>query len=133
MKKIFVNGSFDLLHKAHVDLLNYAKSLGNYLLVGLDTDRRIKELKGLKRPIYNQDARFTLISNLKAVDEVQLFDSDEELANMIKSYLPDVMVKGSDYKGGIIIGIEHIKTLTFYERQTSYATTQTIKDIINRG
>lgn len=133
MKKIFVNGSFDLLHKAHVDLLNYASSLGDYLLVGLDTDKRIRELKGPKRPIYNQEARFTLLSNLKAVDEVQLFDSTEELLNMIKEYQPDVMVKGSDYKGGVIIGIEYIKTLEFFERQTDYATTKTIQDIISRG
>lgn len=133
MKRIFVNGSFDLLHKAHVDLLNYAKSLGNYLLVGLDTDNRIRELKGFKRPIYNQEARYTLLSNLKAVDEVQLFDSAEELRNMIKEYQPDVMVKGSDYKKGVIIGIEYVKTLTFFERQTDYATTKTIQDIISRG
>jgi len=133
MKRIFVNGSFDLLHKAHVEMLNYARSLGDYLLVGIDTDRRIKELKGSDRPIYNQTDRKYMIESLKAVNEVQLFDTDEQLINMIKEYQPDIMVKGSDHKRSIIFGIEYIKTLDFFERRQEYATTKTIQDIINRG
>jgi rfaE bifunctional protein nucleotidyltransferase chain/domain len=132
MKKIFVNGSFDLLHKAHVEMLNYARSLGDYLLVAIDTDRRIKELKGDKRPIYKESDRKYMIESLKAVNEVVLFDSDEELAHIVKEYQPDVMVKGDDHKNSVIQGIEYIKTLTFFERRQDYATTKTIQDIINR-
>ena len=132
MKKIFVNGSFDLLHKAHVEMLNYARSLGDYLLVAIDTDRRIKELKGDNRPIYKESDRKYMIESLKAVNEVVLFDSDEELAHIVKEYQPDVMVKGDDHKNSVIQGIEYIKTLTFFERRQDYATTKTIQDIINR-
>lgn len=133
MKKIFVNGSFDLIHRAHVDLLNYAASLGDYLLVGLDTDLRITQLKGPTRPIYNQYARYTIISSLRAVDEVRFFNSEQELIDMIREYNPDVMVKGSDYRNGIVIGREYCKHVEFFERQADYATTKTIQDIINRG
>ena len=79
MKKIFVNGSFDLLHCAHVDLLNYAKSRGNYLLVAIDTDQRIRELKGPNRPIYNQNDRKNIIESLRAVDEAVLFNDNKYL------------------------------------------------------
>jgi D-beta-D-heptose 7-phosphate kinase/D-beta-D-heptose 1-phosphate adenosyltransferase len=113
-------------------MLNYAMGLGDYLLVGIDTDRRIKELKGSDRPIYNQADRKYMIESLKAVNEVQLFDTDEQLINMVKEYQPDIMVKGSDHKNGIIFGIEYIKTLDFFERRQDYATTKTIQDIINR-
>ena len=77
--KVFVNGTFDILHRGHLELLNYAKSLGDYLCVGIDTDERVKEKKGPTRPIHNQDERKFFLENLKAVDEVKLFSSDEEL------------------------------------------------------
>jgi len=73
-----------------------------------------------------------MIESLKAVNEVVLFDSDEELAHIVKEYQPDVMVKGDDHKNSVIQGIEYIKTLTFFERRQDYATTKTIQDIINR-
>ena len=83
MKRIFVNGTFDLLHRGHLELLNYAKSLGDFLCVGIDTDDRVKEKKGLKRPIYNQEERKFFLENLKAVDEVKLFSNDLFLARFI--------------------------------------------------
>ena len=132
MKRIFVNGTFDLLHKAHIEMLNYASSLGDYLLVAIDTDRRVRELKGNDRPIYNQNDRKYILESLKAVDEVVLFDSEQELINIVKEYQPDTMVKGSDHRSSTIEGIEYIKTLTFFERRQEYATSKTIQDIINR-
>lgn len=133
MKKIFVNGSFDLLHCAHVELLNYAKSRGNYLLVAIDTDQRIRELKGPNRPIYNQHDRKIMIESLRSVDEVVLFNDTAELISIIKEYQPDIMVKGSDHKTSVIFGLEYCKSIEFFERRTDYATTKTIQNIISRG
>jgi D-beta-D-heptose 7-phosphate kinase/D-beta-D-heptose 1-phosphate adenosyltransferase len=133
MIKIIVNGTFDIIHRGHLELLNYARSLGDYLLVVIDSDRRVKELKGNLRPINPQEDRITLLENLRAVDMVQTFDSDKELISIIKSYQPDIMVKGSDYRDRPIIGSEYCKEIKFYERIEKYSTTGTIQDIINRG
>lgn len=131
MQKIFVNGTFDILHAGHIQLLNYAKSLGDVLLVAIDTDRRVKQLKGNERPINNQEDRKLFLYNLKPVDTVMLFDSDQELIKIIKEYQPDIMVKGSDYKGKKIIGEEYIKKVIFYEH-TGHSTTRLIQRITNR-
>jgi D-beta-D-heptose 7-phosphate kinase/D-beta-D-heptose 1-phosphate adenosyltransferase len=131
MTKIVVNGTFDILHPGHVAMLNYAKSLGVYLLVLIDSDRRVKELKGDDRPINNQRNRQFLLKNLKAVNDVWIFDSDEELVEKIKLSSPDIMVKGSDYIDRPILGQELVKKIEFYDR-TEHSTTKIIQDIINR-
>lgn len=131
MKKIFVNGTFDIIHTGHIALLNYAQTLGDQLLVAIDSDRRVKELKGNDRPINNQQDRKILLYNLKAVDIVAIFDSDEELKQIIKEYQPDVMVKGSDYRNKPIIGSEYCKEIKFYEH-TGHSTTGIIQRITNR-
>lgn len=132
MTKVIVNGTFDILHRGHLELLQFARSQGDQLLVCIDTDRRVKELKGINRPINNQDDRKFMLYNLRAVDTVMLFDSKEELINIIKEYKPDIMVKGSDYRGRSIVGEQHVPKVIFYDR-TEHSTTKTIQDIINRG
>lgn len=132
MSVIVVNGTFDILHVGHIMLLNTARSMGDYLLVCIDTDRRVKELKGDLRPINNQTDRRTMLSNIKAVDQVEFFDSDEDLINILKAHNPDIMVKGSDYRGKDIVGAEYCKRIEFFERLNEYSTTKTIQDIINR-
>lgn len=132
MSVIVVNGTFDILHVGHIMLLNTARSMGDYLLVCIDTDRRVKELKGDLRPINNQTDRRTMLSNIKAVDQVEFFDSDEDLINLLKVHNPDIMVKGSDYRGKDIVGAEYCKRIEFFERLNEYSTTKTIQDIINR-
>ena len=129
---IFVNGTFDILHRGHLELLNYAKSLGDYLCVGIDTDERVREKKGPTRPIHNQEERKFFLENLKAVDEVRLFSSDEELEGLVKSFKPDIMVVGSDWKDKSVIGSYYTAKLIFFDRIGDYATTKTIQDIINR-
>jgi D-beta-D-heptose 7-phosphate kinase/D-beta-D-heptose 1-phosphate adenosyltransferase len=131
--KIFVNGTFDILHRGHLELLNYAKSLGDFLLVGIDSDDRVKEKKGPTRPIYNQGERKFFLENLKAVDSVDIFSSDDELESMIKSFKPDIMIVGSDWKGKPVIGSHYAAKLIFFDRIGDYATTKTIQSIINRG
>ena len=129
---IFVNGTFDILHRGHLELLNYAKSLGDYLCVGIDTDNRVREKKGPTRPIHSQEERKFFLENLKAVDEVKLFSSDEELEGLVKSFKPDIMVVGSDWKDKSVIGSYYAAKLIFFDRIGDYATTKTIQDIINR-
>ena len=132
MKSIFVNGTFDILHPGHIQLLNYAKSLGDTLTVGIDSDRRVKEKKGYARPVYNVGDRAYMLQNLKAVDYVVIFDSDEELERCIKTVKPDIMVVGSDWKGKSVIGSMYSAELRFFDRVEEYATTKTIQSIINR-
>lgn len=133
MKTIFVNGTFDLLHPGHVSLLNWAKSLGDYLVVGIDTDDRVKEKKGSSRPIYNQTDRGIMLVSMSAVDEVRYFDSDESLENLVKEVKPDIIVVGSDWKGKTIIGSYYAAELKFFDRIEEYATTKTIQCITDRG
>jgi rfaE bifunctional protein nucleotidyltransferase chain/domain len=129
--KIIVNGTFDILHRGHLEMLNYAKSLGDFLLVAIDTDRRVKELKGETRPINNQWDRMAMLENLKAVDSVKFFDTKEELIAIMEDYQPDIMVKGSDWQDKSVIGKQYATKIEFYDR-TEHSTTQIIQNIINR-
>ena len=131
MKNIFVNGTFDILHPGHVQLLNYARSLGDSLIVAIDSDRRVQELKGTTRPINSEDDRKFMLENLRSVDTVWFFDSDQELEDICRLYNP-VMVKGSDYKGKHIIGHQYCKEIVFYDRIEPYSTTRAIQDISSR-
>ena len=133
MKHIFVNGTFDVLHPGHVHLLNYAKSFGDTLTVGIDSDRRVAEKKGPSRPIYNIKDRSFMLQNLKSVDYVVVFDSDGELEHCLKTIRPDIMVVGSDWKGKSVIGSMYSAELKFFDRIEEYATTKTIQSIIDRG
>lgn len=133
MTKIIVNGSFDIVHLGHIRLLQYAKCFPSaYVYVLIDTDRRIKELKGDDRPINSQHERLVLLSELKSVDRVDTFDTDEELVNLIRNYDPDIMIKGSDYRNKPIIGAEFCKQIKFYDRLEQYSTTNKIQHIANR-
>ena len=129
---VFVNGTFDVLHPGHLDLLNYAKSLGDFLLVAIDSDKRVASKKGLDRPFNPQYNRMKLLQNLKAVDEVVIFDSDIELAQTVKVLRPDIMVVGSDYKDKTVIGSEYAKQLRFYTRSTPFSSSKVLEDFIAR-
>jgi len=130
--KIIVNGTFDILHRGHIELLEYAKSLGEFLLVCIDTDRRVAELKGQDRPINNQNDRQFMLNGLKAVDAVWTFDSEADLERICEMYQPDIMVKGSDYRGKPIVGAKYCKEIKFVELVDGYSTTNIIQRITDR-
>jgi D-beta-D-heptose 7-phosphate kinase/D-beta-D-heptose 1-phosphate adenosyltransferase len=131
--KVMVNGTFDIIHRGHLMMLQHAKSLGDHLLVAIDTDRRVAELKGPTRPINNQDDRRYMLESLECVDTVYFFDSKEELINIMKEYQPDVYVKGSDWKHDKGSTAEqYCKQVIYYDRVENYSTTNIIEHIANR-
>ena len=121
--KVWVNGTFDILHVGHISLLEYASSFGN-LRVGIDTDKRVKELKGNDRPFNNQLDRKKMLESLRFVTEVVFFDSRDELINCVKEYEPDVMVVGDDYQGQVVFGSEYAKKLIFFKKIPEYSSTK---------
>jgi len=127
-KRVFVNGTFDIIHRGHLELLNYAKRLG-YVYVGIDTDECVREKKGAGRPIHNQYERKFLLENLKSVDEVIFFSSEPEFEELIKSLKPDIIIVGSDWKEKSTIKSYYDGELIFFDRMEKYSTTQTINRI----
>ena len=131
MTKVFVNGTFDVLHPGHVLLLQYAAGLGS-VTVAIDTDRRVTQLKGAGRPFFNQNERVLMLQGLRYIDRVCTFDTDQELEHIIQTIQPDIMVKGSDYRGRAIIGQEHVPHIEFIERLHEYSSTKAIQHLVTR-
>lgn len=129
-KIIFTNGCFDILHLGHISYLEEAKSLGDILIIGLNTDRSVKALKGEQRPINSQNDRAAMLAALECVDFVVLFDEDTPL-NLIKSLKPDVLVKGADYSGKCVVGVEFANELRLINFIDGKSTTNIIKKIKN--
>ena len=121
MKKVWINGSFDVLHIGHIRLLEYGASLGE-VRVGLDTDQRINQRKGVGRPYNNLSDRVDFISSIKFVSSVVTFDSDDELIQRIIEYGPDFMVIGNDYNYETIIGVEHIPQIMLFDKIKNKST-----------
>ena len=132
MIKVFVNGTFDILHRGHLQLLEYARSLGDEVVVAIDTDERVREKKGPTRPINTDEDRVYMLQSLKTVDHVFKFSSDAELENLIKFYRPDIMVVGSDWKNKSVIGSYYAAKLKFFDRIDEYSSTKIIQSIIDR-
>lgn len=133
MTKVIVNGTFDILHIGHLKMLEFARNIPNsYVLVLIDSDARVKELKGNDRPINSVEERKAMLEALRFVDEVKIFSTDQELIDMIREYAPEIMVKGSDYVGKPIIGEEHCKEIRYYNYVRGYSTTNKIQSIIDR-
>lgn len=104
---VFTNGCFDILHKGHVAYLQAAKSLGDILIVGMNTDDSVKRLKGSERPVNSLEDRAFVLSSLRSVDYVVPFDEDTPLS-LIESIMPDILVKGGDYTIDTIIGAKEV-------------------------
>jgi rfaE bifunctional protein nucleotidyltransferase chain/domain len=131
--KIFLNGTFDVIHRGHIEIINYAKSLGDVLYVAIDTDDRVREKKGSSRPVNSLKERTFILQNLKAVDYVLDFSNDKALESLVKIINPDIMVVGSDWKNKPVIGSKYAKELKFFDRIDEYSSTKIIQSIIDRG
>lgn len=107
-KVVFTNGCFDIIHKGHVTYLNEAKSLGDHLIVGINSDDSVKRLKGKDRPVNNEYDRAFVLDNLKSVDDVLIFNEDTPY-DIIKEIIPDLLVKGGDWKEEDIVGSDIVK------------------------
>jgi len=130
--KVWVNGCFDILHTGHLDLLEYAKCVGdchNTLIVGIDTDRRVKELKGDKRPLNTQEDRKRFLAALEIVNDVYIFDTADELRNLVKQNEIDFMVVGDQYRDKEVIGSENSKYGVLYYTVDERSTTNIIDKI----
>jgi rfaE bifunctional protein nucleotidyltransferase chain/domain len=128
MKKIWMNGCFDVLHYGHFKLIEYAKSFDGKLVIGIDSDERVKYLKGMNRPFHTQEQRRYNLMQIKGVDAVITFDSEDELRKQIQLYSPDIFVIGSDYIGKPIIGGEYAKEIKFYNRIEGLSTTKLLDE-----
>jgi D-beta-D-heptose 7-phosphate kinase/D-beta-D-heptose 1-phosphate adenosyltransferase len=130
MNIIWVNGCFDLLHLGHLSLLRYAKSKGDLLYVGLDSDARVRERKGANRPINNEITRFAILSSIIFVDKVFIYDTDYQLESLIKDFSPKHMVIGREYEKKEIIGSKLCENITFFDTIEGLSTTNTINKIL---
>ena len=133
MKKIiWTNGCFDVVHRGHIELFRHAKTLGDFLIVGLDSDERVASLKGEGRPVNSLEDRAVLLGCLTMVDQVVSFSTDEELENTIDFFEPDFLVVGEDYKDKRVIGREHVGRVIYFNKfkdhlGESYSTTNILK------
>ncbi len=125
---VFTNGCFDLLHAGHISFLETAKSFGDVLILGLNSDRSVTALKGEERPINIQADRAYILAALEAVDYVVIFDEDTPY-ELIKAIKPHTLVKGGDYKGKKVIGQDIAVELKLVEFVDGKSSTQTIKKI----
>lgn len=120
-KIVFTNGCFDIIHLGHIDYLSKAKDFGDILIIGLNTDSSVRRIKGKGRPVTNEKSRSMILSSLRFIDAVILFDEDTPY-NLIKQVQPDILIKGSDYKTEDIVGFDivkakggEVKTIDFLE------------------
>ena len=121
-KTIWVNGCFDVIHAGHIDMIKYAKSLGQVLVVGLDTDERVQSNKGLSRPINTLALRIKVMESIRFVDHVVSFGSDDELMAQIRASNADTIVVGEEYKDHVI-GSKIVENVVFYPRKYGLSTT----------
>jgi len=129
---VLTNGVFDILHKGHIELLKFSKMQGTKLIVAIDSDRRVKELKGSDRPINNQEDRRRILETNRYVDEVVIFDSAEELQGFYDTLSPDVIVKGSEWTADEVRERDNIPEnvqIKVYPLVGDYSTTNTMHKI----
>ena len=131
--RLWVNGTFDVLHLGHIKLLEYAKGFGE-VRVGVDTDDRVRSKKGETRPFNKLEDRLEFLSSIKYVDSVTQFSTDEELIDRIKEYDADIMVIGDDYVGKEIIGSHLFERIVFFTKLADKSTTKILnnENISNR-
>jgi D-beta-D-heptose 7-phosphate kinase/D-beta-D-heptose 1-phosphate adenosyltransferase len=124
--RVWVNGTFDVLHIGHIKLLEFASQFGE-VRVGIDTDERVKKLKGELRPINTIKDRIDFMNSIKYVNSSVSFSTDEELCDRIKEWNTDIIVVGNDYKDKRVIGSHLVKEVIFFEKIDGYSSTKIIE------
>jgi D-beta-D-heptose 7-phosphate kinase/D-beta-D-heptose 1-phosphate adenosyltransferase len=130
MPLIFTNGCFDIIHRGHLELLKYCKSLGGRVVVGLNSDASVKKIKGTTRPVNCEEDRKLLLESLIYVDNVIVFNENTPY-ELIKQIKPDIIVKGGDYTVESVVGND-ISEVRIFDYVKGYSTTKTIQSIANR-
>ena len=131
-KIVFTNGCFDILHLGHISYLREAKSYGDILVVGLNSNESVRRLKGDSRPINDECDRAQILRELECVDFVIIFDEDTPL-NLIRQIQPDILVKGADYKGKEVVGSEIVSDVRLVDFALGKSTTKIIEKIKKGG
>ena len=128
-KRVWLNGTFDVLHLGHIKLFQHAKELypNSTVCVGVDTDERIRQLKGPNRPINPLPLRVEFLKAIRFIDHVVTFSTDDELRNAIAVFNPDIMCIGDDYRHHTIIGEELIPRIEYIKRFNGLSTTSLIE------
>tara|TARA_Y100000592_G_C5445208_1_gene305638 strand:+ start:538 stop:936 length:399 start_codon:yes stop_codon:yes gene_type:complete len=126
-KIVWTNGCFDILHKGHIELFKYAKSFGDKLFIGIDSDEKVKKDKGNDRPFNNVKDRKEVLEAIKYIDGVFVFNDTQGLDDLIRVIGPDIMVIGSDWKGKTVVGEQHVNKLVFFNRLKNYSTTNILE------
>ena len=123
---IWINGCFDVLHMGHIKLFRRARQMGMRVIVGVDTDERIREAKGEGRPVNDLHNRIDFLRSIKYVDMIHSFSTDEELSKLIEDYLPRYMLIGDDYKDKEIIGSKWVKEIIYVPRYQGLSSSNII-------
>jgi D-glycero-beta-D-manno-heptose 1-phosphate adenylyltransferase len=129
---VFTNGCFDLIHRGHVEYLTAARQLGDRLVLGLNTDASVRRLKGPGRPVTPEQDRATVLAGLAAVDAITFFDEDTP-RNLIATLLPDVLVKGGDYRTEDIVGKTEVEAAGGRVIVLPYLEGRSTTDILQRA
>ena len=139
MKRIWTNGCYDILHIGHVRLFQYAKSLGDILIVGIDSDERVKELKGNNRPFNNENTRKEILLSNKYIDEVFIFNSSDDMCRIVQDCRIYTIVIGGEYSNRFtnppVVAANFVKELIFFPMVPNISTTKILKyeENINNG
>ena len=127
-KIVWINGCFDVLHYGHFKLIQYAVAIGGKLVIGIDSDERVKQLKGEDRPFHTQEQREYNLNQIRGVGEVIVFHTEDELREILKRLKPDVFIIGSDYMYKPIVGGEWANEIKFFDRIEGFSTTKLLDD-----
>ena len=130
-KVVFTNGCFDLLHRGHIECLRKARSLGDVLMVGLNSDSSVRKIKGEKRPILSQNDRAEILASLEMVDYVLIFN-EETPYKVIARLVPDILVKGADYRKDEIVGKDIVESSGGRVIRVKQVAGRSVRDIIRK-
>jgi D-beta-D-heptose 7-phosphate kinase/D-beta-D-heptose 1-phosphate adenosyltransferase len=129
-KVVFTNGCFDVIHKGHIELLKFCRSLGDLVVVGVNSDKSVKRLKGQSRPVNSEKDRVEILKAIKYVDYVHIFEESTPF-NLIKKIQPDIIVKGGDYNKEDVVGAD-LAQVVIFDFVDGYSTTKTIQRVVDR-